>query len=80
MTKRVIVKKNGGGSKDFEDLSKKINVLKVNTGVEVTYVSVSQFSDKQELWIKGDLSAIDDFVRQLDDVKLLINEELLIPC
>jgi len=80
LTKRVIVKKNGGGSEDFEDLSKKINVIKVNTGVDITYVSVSQFLDKQELLIRGDLSATNSFVHQLEDAGLLIMEELLIPC
>jgi arabinogalactan endo-1,4-beta-galactosidase len=79
LTKRAIVKKEGGSSKDFENLSKKISKMSKKAGVDITYVSVSKSSSSQELWIRGEQNAIDSFMIQLANSGLLISEELLIP-
>jgi hypothetical protein len=76
LTKRVIVKKNG---ESFKDLSQKIGGIGEKTGVDITYISVSKFPDKQELWVKGDTSAFKNFMEQLANIGLLPTEELLIP-
>lgn len=79
MTKRAIVKKNGGGFEDFENLSKQISEISKKTGVDITYVSVSTSPSYQELLIKGERDAVNNCMSYLKDNGLLIREELLIP-